>query len=184
MIVHECTSVIFKCGLPDLHLLYNGGTFWYSVYRPWRLLVSPALLGDLYCFIKSTLKAAIDYILNPEKTDGKLLASSFGCGLETADIEFAWTREAAGDRGTHLGRHLIQSFAVGETTPEEAHKIGMELAQAVLGGKYEFTLKQYFPGSQKSADYPPHIFSGVLSGSAERLMRQLQALPSQALLTF
>ena len=48
----------------------------------------------------------------------------------------------------------------------------------------DFTLKQYFPGSQKSADYPPHIFSGVLSGSAERLMRQLQALPSQALLTF
>ena len=90
--------------------------------------------------IKSTLKAAIDYILNPEKTDGKLLASSFVCGLETADIEFAWTREAAGDRGTHLGRHLIQSFAVGETTPEEAHKIGMELAQAVLGGKYEFVL--------------------------------------------
>lgn len=90
--------------------------------------------------IKSTLKAAIDYILNPEKTDGKLLASSFGCGLETADIEFAWTREAAGDRGTHLGRHLIQSFAVGETTPEEAHKIGMELAGAVLSGKYEFVL--------------------------------------------
>lgn len=90
--------------------------------------------------IKSTLKAAIDYILNPEKTDGKLLASSFGCGLETADIEFAWTREAAGDRGTHLGRHLIQSFAVGETTPEEAHKIGMELAGAVLGGKYELLL--------------------------------------------
>ena len=90
--------------------------------------------------IKSTLKAAIDYILNPEKTDGKLLASSFGCGMETADIEFAWTREAAGDRGTHLARHLIQSFAVGETTPEEAHKIGMELAEKILGGKYEFVL--------------------------------------------
>ena len=90
--------------------------------------------------IKSTLKAAIDYILNPEKTDGKLLASSFGCGMETADIEFAWTREMAGDRGTHLARHLIQSFAVGETTPEEAHKIGMELAEKILGGKYEFVL--------------------------------------------
>ena len=60
--------------------------------------------------IKSTLKAAIDYILNPEKTDGKLLASSFGCGLETADIEFAWTREAAGDRGTHFIRPLYISF--------------------------------------------------------------------------
>ena len=90
--------------------------------------------------IKSTLKAAIDYILNPEKTDGKLLASSFGCGLETADIEFAWTREAAGERGTHLGRHLIQSFKVGETTPEEAHKIGQELAEKILGGKYEYVL--------------------------------------------
>ena len=58
--------------------------------------------------IKSTLKAAIDYILNPEKTDGKLLASSFGCGLETADIEFAWTREAAGDRGTGPPLHILK----------------------------------------------------------------------------
>ena len=77
--------------------------------------------------IKSTLKAAIDYILNPEKTDGKLLASSFGCGLETADIEFAWTREAAGDRGTHLGRHLIQSFAVGETHRKKRTKSAWNL---------------------------------------------------------
>ena len=105
--------------------------------------------------IKSTLKAAIDYILNPEKTDGKLLASSFGCGLETADIEFAWTREAAGDRGTHLGRHLIQSFAVGETTPEEAHKIGMELAGAVLGGKYEFVLTTHVDKDHLLDDFLP-----------------------------
>ena len=42
--------------------------------------------------IKSTLKAAIDYICNPDKTDGKLLVSSFGCVAETADIEFEWTR--------------------------------------------------------------------------------------------
>ena len=41
--------------------------------------------------IKSTLKAAIDYICNPEKTDGKLLVSSYGCAAETADIEFSWT---------------------------------------------------------------------------------------------
>ena len=42
--------------------------------------------------IKSTLKATIDYICNPDKTDGKLLVSSFGCTAETADIEFEWTR--------------------------------------------------------------------------------------------
>ena len=90
--------------------------------------------------IKSTLKAAIDYICNPDKTDGKLLVSSFGCSAETADIEFAWTRRHAIDKGTNLGRHLIQAFEPGEVTPEEAHRIGMELAREVLGGKYEFVL--------------------------------------------
>ena len=90
--------------------------------------------------IKSTLKAAIDYICNPEKTDGKLLVSSYGCTAETADIEFAWTRRHAIDKGTHLGRHLIQAFEPGEVTPEEAHEIGMQLAKEILGGKYEFVL--------------------------------------------
>ena len=59
---------------------------------------------------------------------------------ETADIEFAWTRRHAIDKGTNLGRHLIQAFEPGEVTPEEAHQIGMELAREVLGGKYEFVL--------------------------------------------
>ena len=90
--------------------------------------------------IKSTLKAAIDYICNPVKTDGKLLVSAYGCTAETADIEFEWTRRHAIDKGTNLGRHLIQAFEPGEVTPEEAHEIGMQLAKEVLGGKYEFVL--------------------------------------------
>ena len=90
--------------------------------------------------IKSTLKAAIDYICNPAKTDGKLLVSSYGCAAETADIEFAWTRRHAIDKGTNLGRHLIQAFQPGEVTPEQAHRIGMQLAKEILGGKYEFVL--------------------------------------------
>lgn len=90
--------------------------------------------------IKSTLKAAIDYICNPAKTDGKLLVSSYGCTAETADIEFAWTRRHSIDKGTNLGRHLIQAFEPGEVSPEEAHEIGMQLAKEILGGKYEFVL--------------------------------------------
>ena len=90
--------------------------------------------------IKSTLKAAVDYICNPEKTGGKLLVSSYGCAAETADIEFSWTRRHAIDKGTNLGRHLIQAFQPGEVTPEQAHEIGMELAKEILGGKYEFVL--------------------------------------------
>ena len=90
--------------------------------------------------IKSTLKAAIDYICNPAKTDGKLLVSSYGCTAETADIEFAWTRRHSIDKGTNLGRHLIQAFEPGEVSPEKAHEMGMQLAKEILGGKYEFVL--------------------------------------------
>ena len=90
--------------------------------------------------IKSTLKAAIDYICDPSKTDGKLLVSSYGFTAETADIEFGWTRRHAIDKGYNLGRHLIQAFSPGEVSAEEAHEIGMQLAKEILGGKYEFVL--------------------------------------------
>lgn len=93
--------------------------------------------------IKSTLKKSLDYILNPEKTDENLLVSSFACSPETTDIEFEWTREQSGERGTHLARHLIQSFKPGETTPEQAHEIGMKLAEEILGGKCEFVLSTH-----------------------------------------
>ena len=47
--------------------------------------------------IKSTLSKALDYIQNPDKTDGKMLVSSFGCSYETADIEFGFTLAQAID---------------------------------------------------------------------------------------
>ena len=90
--------------------------------------------------IKTTLNKAIAYICNPGKTDDTILVSAFRCSAETADIEFSWTRRHAIDKGTNLGRHLIQAFSPGEITPEQAHEIGMKLANEVLGGKYEFVL--------------------------------------------
>ena len=103
--------------------------------------------------IKRALKAAIDYIRNPEKTDGKLLVSAYGCAAETADIEFAWTRRHAIDKGTNLGRHLIQAFQPGEVTPEEAHQIGMELAKEILGGRYEFVHNHLIFNAVSFADH-------------------------------
>ncbi|MFQ7166541.1 MAG: relaxase/mobilization nuclease domain-containing protein [Acutalibacteraceae bacterium] len=90
--------------------------------------------------IKSTLSKALDYIQNPEKTDGKMLVSSFGCAFETADIEFGFTLSQALDKGNNLAHHLIQSFEPGETTPEQAHEIGRQLADAVTKGQYEYVL--------------------------------------------
>ena len=86
--------------------------------------------------IKSTLKKALDYIENPAKTDEKMLVSSFACAYETADIEFELLLSQAMQKGNNLAHHLIQSFAPGETTPEQAHEIGRQLADEVLQGKF------------------------------------------------
>jgi len=61
--------------------------------------------------IKGTLNKALDYIQNPEKTDGKMLVSSFGCSYETADIEFAFTLSQALDKGSNLRRFALHGRA-------------------------------------------------------------------------
>jgi len=90
------------------------------------------------------LSKAIAYILNPEKTDEKLLVSSYGCASETAAREFEWTRKIAEQKGMNpvriIARHVIQSFEIGEVTPELAHEIGKQFADEILGGKYEYVL--------------------------------------------
>ena len=94
--------------------------------------------------IRGTLSKAIAYILNPEKTDEKLLVSSYGCASETAAREFEWTRKIAEQKGMTpvriIARHVIQSFEIGEVTPELAHEIGKQFADEILGGKYEYVL--------------------------------------------
>lgn len=91
--------------------------------------------------IKGTLKKAFDYIEDPDKTDGKLLISSYGCSYETADIEFAFTLSKTGEKGGNLAHHLIQSFSPEDNiTPEIAHEIGKKLADKITGGKYEYVL--------------------------------------------
>ena len=94
--------------------------------------------------IRGTLSKAIAYILNPEKTDEKLLVSSYGCASETAAREFEWTRKIAEQKGMNpvriIARHVIQSFEIGEVAPELAHEIGKQFADEILGGKYEYVL--------------------------------------------
>ena len=90
------------------------------------------------------MSKAIAYILNPEKTDEKLLVSSYGCASETAAREFEWTRKIAEQKGMNpvriIARHVIQSFEIGEVTPELAHEIGKQFADEILEGKYEYVL--------------------------------------------
>ena len=97
--------------------------------------------------IKVTDKKALDYIMNPDKTEEKLLISSFACSPESADLEFAFTREEGKknvmDKGNNLAFHLIQSFKPGEIDAETAHKLGKEFADEVLKGKYEYVISTH-----------------------------------------
>ena len=97
--------------------------------------------------IKVTDKKALDYITNPDKTDEKLLVSSFGCSPETADLEFSMTREMAKkngmDKGDNLAFHLIQSFKPGEVDAETVHRLGQQFADEVLKGKYEYVISTH-----------------------------------------
>ena len=94
--------------------------------------------------IRGTLSKALAYISNPDKTEDKLLISTYGCASETAAQEFEWTRRIAEQKGMKpvriIARHVIQSFDVGEVTPELAHEIGKQFADEILGGKYEYVL--------------------------------------------
>ncbi len=86
--------------------------------------------------IKATIGKSITYICNPEKTDGYRLISSFSCSRETAEFEFKSSLSKTPRKDGNLAYHIVQSFAPGEVSPEDAHWIGEELADRFLKGNY------------------------------------------------
>ena len=93
--------------------------------------------------IKTTLNMAIDYITDTKKTDEQILVSTNKCHPVSAHTQFLKRREEHNIRGNVLARHLIQSFLPGETTPEIAHQIGLELCKKILKEEYEFILSTH-----------------------------------------
>ena len=87
-----------------------------------------------------SLQDALDYAANLDKTEKSCFESSFACTLETAFADMRQTKERWHKMGGVQGYHLVQSFAAGEVTPELAHQIAKELADRVLGGRYEYVI--------------------------------------------
>ena len=87
---------------------------------------------------KTTLDAGITYATNPEKTKQHFFASAMNCGsCETAYAEMQETKRRFEKTGGVVGYHFIQSFAPGEVTPEQAHRIGIAFAEKLFGSQYE-----------------------------------------------
>jgi len=87
---------------------------------------------------KTYLETAVDYALDRDKTERVCYETAINCGRDTAYQDMMQTARRWGKQNrVRKGYHVIQSFRPGEVTPEQAHTIGVELAQRLLGGRYE-----------------------------------------------
>lgn len=93
--------------------------------------------------IKATVHKAVNYICNPDKTDENILISSFGCSPETAPYDFKFALSKTRQSDENKAFHLIQSFLPGEVSFEEAHRVGTELADKLLEGKYSYIVSTH-----------------------------------------
>ena len=89
----------------------------------------------------------IDYVKNPEKTDHSRLITSYQCDSRVADAQFLLDKQTYAARTGRMrgaddviAYHLRQSFVPGEITPEEANRLGVELARRFTKGKHAFVV--------------------------------------------
>ena len=95
--------------------------------------------------VGTAIEAIIDYVENPEKTDNGNLITSWQCDSRVADREFLFSkqqyiRNTGRVRGADdvIAYHLRQSFRPGEITPEEANRLGCELARRFTKGNHAY----------------------------------------------
>jgi len=95
--------------------------------------------------VAKALSDSIDYMENPLKTDNGEWISSYECDARTADKEFLLTKQKylsltgrSQGKKDIIAYHVRQSFKPGEITPEEANRIGYDLAMRFTKGKYAF----------------------------------------------
>lgn len=93
--------------------------------------------------IQATVHKAVNYICNPDKTDEGILISSFGCSPETAAYDFKFALSKTNQSDSNKAFHLIQAFMPGEVSYDEAHRIGVELADKLLEGKYSYIVSTH-----------------------------------------
>ncbi len=113
--------------------------------------------------IKGRLDSVINYVTNPEKTDGsrytdtelqaltdiidyaedgakthnKVYVSGINLSPNIARDQMVMTKLQFGKTDKILAYHGYQSFLPGEVTPDQAHEIGVELANRLWGDRFQ-----------------------------------------------
>jgi len=93
----------------------------------------------------TAIRDILDYSKNPEKTERGELITSYACDHRTADAEFLLAKREYLERtGRYRGKddviayHVRQSFVPGEITPQEANRMGQELARRFTHGNHAY----------------------------------------------
>lgn len=115
------------------------------------------------------IKRALGYIKDPIKTENGILVTSYGCTPQTAEAEFMlMRREYLTITGRRRGKddvlayHLRQSFKPGEITPEEANRIGCELAKRFTHGDHAFIVATHTNTSSVQKEFCQGIFCAII----------------------
>jgi len=82
---------------------------------------------------KGRIKNIINYVLNKEKTDDRIISGK-DCSPQNAADEMNTTKELYNKTDGISYHHIIQSFKPGEANAEKAHEIGKELAKSQFKG--------------------------------------------------
>ena len=95
--------------------------------------------------VGTAISDIIDYVENPDKTDSGRLITSYHCDSRIADAEFLFSKrqylaKTGRQRGADdvIAYQIRQSFVPGEITPEEANRLGCELARRFTKGNHAF----------------------------------------------
>ena len=87
--------------------------------------------------VSERLDITIDYAVNGDKTEQKLYVSGINCIPNTAFNEIKNVKRQFFKTTGIQGFHGVQSFIVGEVTAEQAHKIGLQLAEELWGDRFQ-----------------------------------------------
>ena len=83
------------------------------------------------------LKRALDYVMNPEKTQGGRLVGAINCQTDMAFEQMMDTKKQFGKTDKRQGYHIILSFKEDEVEPDRAFEITQKFVAEYLGDAYE-----------------------------------------------
>ena len=83
------------------------------------------------------LKRALDYVMNPEKTQRGRLVGAVNCQADMAFEQMMDTKKQFGKTDKRQGYHIILSFKEDEVEPDRAFEITQKFVAEYLGDAYE-----------------------------------------------